>query len=57
LVIGLFLSCRYSFSGDAARDVKTSVNNVMDTAANAAEGLKQEIKQACDSRGRGDDEK
>ncbi len=44
LVAGLFFSCRYAFSGNASKNL--NVNDVMDSAANAAEGLKQEIKQA-----------
>ncbi len=44
LVAGLFCSCRYAFSGSASRPL--NVNDVMDSAANAAEGLKHEIKQA-----------
>jgi hypothetical protein len=44
LVVGLFLSCRYAFSGGAV-----NVNDVMDSAANAAEGIKSEIRQAQQS--------
>jgi hypothetical protein len=45
LIVGLFCGCRYSFSGDEVKGI--SVNGVMDSAANAAEGLKNEIKQAA----------
>jgi hypothetical protein len=45
LIVGLFCGCRYSFSGDEVKGI--SVNSVMDSAANAAEGLKHEIKQAA----------
>jgi hypothetical protein len=39
LVVGLFFSCRYSVSGSGAK----AVNSAMDSAANAAEGIKSEI--------------
>jgi hypothetical protein len=45
LVVGLFCGCRYTFSGNDVKGI--NVNGVMDSAANAAEGLKQEIKQAA----------
>ncbi len=46
LIIGLFLGCRYRFRG---RDVeKTAVNKVMESAENAAETLKTDIKEAAD---------
>ena len=46
LIIGLFLGCRYRFRG---RDVeKTAVNKVMESAENAAESLKSDIKEATD---------
>lgn len=46
LIIGLFFGCRYRFRG---RDVeKTAVNKVMETAENAAETLKTDIKEAAD---------
>lgn len=46
LIIGLFLGCRYRFRG---RDVeKTAVNKVMESAENAAESLKTDIKEAAD---------
>lgn len=41
LIIGLFLGCRYSFSGP--KTVNISVNGVMDSAANAADALKNEV--------------
>lgn len=46
LIVGLFFGCRYRFHG---RDVeKTSVNKVMESAENAAETLKTDIKEATD---------
>jgi hypothetical protein len=46
LIIGLFFGCRYRFRG---RDVeKTAVNKVMESAENAAETLKTDIKEAAD---------
>ena len=46
LIIGLFFGCRYRFRG---RDVeKTAVNKVMQSAENAAETLKTDIKEAAD---------
>jgi hypothetical protein len=52
LVVGLFCGCRYSFSGDDVKGI--NVNGVMDSAANAAEGLKQEIRQAAQNANRQD---
>lgn len=47
LIIGLFFGCRYRFVG---RDVeKTSVNKVMETAENAAEAIKTDIRDAVDN--------
>ncbi len=41
IVIGLFFNCRYSFHGpDLGR---TEVNNVMDSAAEAAENIKKDV--------------
>lgn len=46
LIVGLFLGCQYRFRG---RDVeKTAVNKVMESAENAAETLKADIKEAAD---------
>ena len=45
LIVGLFCGCRYSFSGENVKGI--NVNGVMDSAANAAERLKNEIKQAA----------
>lgn len=46
LIIGLFFGCRYRFRG---KDVeKTAVNKVMESAENAAETLKSDIKEAAD---------
>ena len=46
LIIGLFLGCRYRFRG---KDVeRTAVNKVMQSAENAAETLKTDIKEAAD---------
>lgn len=45
LIAGLFVGCRYSFSGEDMKGI--NVNSVMDSAANAAEGIKKEIKQAA----------
>ena len=41
LVIGLFVGCRYTFSG--AELGRESVNSVMDTAAEAVEKVKEEV--------------
>ncbi len=46
IVIGLFFNCRYYFKGPDLDG--TGVNNMMDSAANAAESLKQEIKDKKD---------
>lgn len=46
LIVGLFLGCRYRFRG---RDLeKTAVNKVMESAENAAETIKSDIKEATD---------
>ena len=46
LIIGLFFGCRYRFRG---KDVeRTAVNKVMQSAENAAETLKTDIKEAAD---------
>jgi hypothetical protein len=46
LIIGLFFGCHYRFRG---RDLeKTAVNKVMESAENAAETLKTDIKEAAD---------
>ena len=46
LIIGLFCGLRYRFSG---RDIdKTPANNVMDSAAKAAENIKEEIRTSWD---------
>lgn len=42
VVIGLFFGCRYMFRG--ADFEKTGVNRVMDSAANAAENIKKDVK-------------
>lgn len=44
LVIGLFLSCRYAFRG--AEVERIDMNGVMNSAADAAESLKTEVKNA-----------
>jgi hypothetical protein len=41
LIIGLFIGCRYSFRG--ADVEKTRINTAMDTAANTADSIKEEI--------------
>lgn len=46
LIVGLFFGCSYRFRG---RDVeKTAVNKVMESAEQAAESLKTDIKEAAD---------
>lgn len=42
VIVGLFFNCRYLFKGPNME--KTGVNHVMDSAANAAENLKNEVK-------------
>lgn len=44
MVIGLFLSCRYSFKGEQIKNI--DVNSVMDSAANTAENIKNEVINA-----------
>lgn len=41
LIIGLFCGCKYQFQGPELDD--SSVNNVMDSAAKAADSLKNEV--------------
>lgn len=50
LIIGLFLGCRYSFEGKDIKD--DDLNRVMDKAANAAETVKESIKNAAADDGR-----
>ena len=45
LIIGLFFGCRYSFQGVDIKD--DDLNRVMDKAANAAESVKESIKNAA----------
>lgn len=47
LIAGLFLGCRYAFLG--ADVEKMSVNSVMDSAANAADSLKSEVKREVEN--------
>lgn len=44
IVIGLFFNCRYSFHGSQIERI--DMNSVMDTAANAADKVKSEVKAA-----------
>lgn len=44
LVVGLFLSCRYTFHGTEVESI--NMNGIMDSAADAAEGLKTEVINA-----------
>lgn len=44
MVIGLFFSCRYKFKGPEVQSI--NVNSVMDSAANAADNLKNEVISA-----------
>jgi len=46
IIIGLFFGCRYFFRGPDLE--KTGVNKVMGAAADAAEGLKKDIKEGED---------
>ena len=47
VIIGLFCGLRYRFSG---RDIdKTPANNVMDSAAKAAESIKEEIRTSWEN--------
>lgn len=46
LIIGLFLGCRYRFRGQDVE--KTAVNKVMESAENAAETIKSDIREATD---------
>ena len=46
LIIGLFFGCRYRFRGQDVE--KTAVNKVMESAENAAETLKTDIKEAAE---------
>ncbi|MCL2034780.1 MAG: DUF4342 domain-containing protein [Oscillospiraceae bacterium] len=45
IVIGLFFGCRYYFKGSELENI--SVNSVMDSAADAATHLKNEVKNAA----------
>lgn len=46
MIVGLFFGCRYRFRG---KDVEnTVVNKVMQSAENAAESIKSDIKEATD---------
>lgn len=49
LVIGLFFGCRYSFVGKDIKD--DDLNRVMDKAANAAESVKESIRDAASEDG------
>lgn len=44
MIIGLFLSCRYVFRGSDIESI--NMNGIMDSAADAAEGLKSEVMNA-----------
>ncbi|MGE4283149.1 MAG: DUF4342 domain-containing protein [Clostridia bacterium] len=48
IVIGLFFGYRYIFRGSDLE--KTGVNHVMDSAADAAENLKKEVKEGHDTK-------
>jgi hypothetical protein len=48
IIVGLFLGCRYIFRGPDIE--KTGVNRVMDSAADAAENLKNEVKGNHDQK-------
>lgn len=48
LIIGLFMGCRYLFKGPNIEN--TGVNHMMDSAADAAENLKNEIKGDGDKK-------
>lgn len=47
LIIGLFLGCRYGFRGDQVERI--DMNSVMDSAADAADKVKNEVKSAHES--------
>lgn len=47
LIVGLFLNCRYAFRGNEVESI--NMNGIMDSAADAAEGLKAEVINAHQS--------
>ena len=47
LVIGLFFDMRYHFSGPNVRSVDIDINKAMDSAADAAESIKNEFGSAA----------
>ena len=47
LVIGLFFDMRYHFSGSNVRSVDIDINKAMDSAADAAESIKNEFGSAA----------
>ena len=48
IIVGLFFGCRYFFKGPDLES--TGMNRVMDSAASAAENLKNEVKSGCDKK-------
>ena len=47
LVIGLFFNMRYQFAGPDIRSVDIDINKAMDSAAEAAENIKNEFNNAA----------
>jgi hypothetical protein len=48
LVVGIFMDCRYKFRGPESE--QTNINNIIDEVANAADNLKNEMKNAQATR-------
>ncbi len=47
LVVGLFFNMRYQFAGPDIRSVDIDLNKAMDSAADAAENIKNEFNSAA----------